>query len=535
MSLSTTSQPTQASTSNIIAAQAPAVAARAEINAKATWLAPAAMLVVFAAVHLLTLMDMPIIEDDEAWNANRTWGLLHTFRAYGSMDSGVFENYAGYWTYFPWLGTAIHAIPMWLLGPTLFAMRVTSLIFGLGLLLAVYTIGCRLYNRNAGLLAMGIAGLSTLFAYSAHMGRHDIIAAAMGYGAIALYLGDKAEGFSARALAAGLLVGLTIEFHMYGLLFAPALCLLYLLRYRLGIIRALPFWSFMAGIACSLALWAALHILPYPGTYTALFALSNGVSRDPSAFQLNPVAWANEIVTTTALFGLHTNALFYLSIIAFVGLLIRRSDSDKKVLVLVSVLFLGFALLVRIKMPWYMIQVVPALCLLVAAYIAKLIDEPWRSSRLAFMRLAVAATLALVSVSVGATQLLSKPMTEYDSVAAQVRAAIPAGKSVMGSPTYWFGLPQETYYCWVQLPYYQRYKPDSAIDDALAAIRPDYLVIDREMEGSISSDSEMLARSNATLVLDKSRLDSFLEKQATLVSRFQTDTFGTIRIYRLNW
>jgi len=102
------------------------------------------LLVASAGLHLFTLMRTPGVFVDEAWNANRAWALIHTGRAFVSLDSGVFEHYDGYWTFFPWLGTWLQSLSLRAFGPTLFAVRMASLVFGLVLLVAIYAIATRL-------------------------------------------------------------------------------------------------------------------------------------------------------------------------------------------------------------------------------------------------------------------------------------------------------------------------------------------------------------------------------------------------------
>src|SRR4051794_38735742 len=133
-------------------------------------------------------MSTPSPFTDEGWNASRAWGLLHTGRAYGSLDAGVFDHYDGYWTYFPWIGTALHAIPVFLFGPTLFSVRLVSLLFGVLLLTTVYIIGRILYDQRVGLVSVGLLALSVPFAAMSHLARHDIVVAALGFCAIALCL-----------------------------------------------------------------------------------------------------------------------------------------------------------------------------------------------------------------------------------------------------------------------------------------------------------------------------------------------------------
>src|SRR5258708_2378396 len=65
------------------------------LEGKYVWLGLAALLVGLTVVNLLTLLRTPPPFVDEAWNANRAWGLLHTGHSFGTLDAGVFEKYPG--------------------------------------------------------------------------------------------------------------------------------------------------------------------------------------------------------------------------------------------------------------------------------------------------------------------------------------------------------------------------------------------------------------------------------------------------------
>ena len=164
---------------------------------------------------------------------------LNTGHAFGSLDAGVMDKYPGYLHYFPLLGTAIHSVFLALLGPTLFAMRMTSLLFSVALLIIVYIIANKLYGNRAGLLSVLFTSLSVPFIYSSHMGRHDIIITAPGFDAVALYLTDNASSLSVKSVLSGLAVSLTLDIHMNGLIYIPLIGALYLLEYRLSVLRPL--------------------------------------------------------------------------------------------------------------------------------------------------------------------------------------------------------------------------------------------------------------------------------------------------------
>src|SRR3954451_23764640 len=81
-------------------------------GAARAWLPFVALLAAVMGLHLATLLRFPAPFVDEGWNASRAWGLLHTGQAFGTLDAGLFDKYPGYWTYFPWLATAVHTLFM---------------------------------------------------------------------------------------------------------------------------------------------------------------------------------------------------------------------------------------------------------------------------------------------------------------------------------------------------------------------------------------------------------------------------------------
>ncbi|HLZ09262.1 MAG TPA: glycosyltransferase family 39 protein, partial [Chloroflexota bacterium] len=144
-----------------------------------------ALVVAFLAC-VATLLRLPAPDVDEMYFASRAVGLLRTGVPFGPLDSGVAQPFAGYWTYFPFIGTFFQSMAIRAFGLNLVAIRLPSLIFGLVLLYATYSIGRRLYSPSAGVVAALLVATSASFYYSAHVGRQDIFVAALGYLAISL-------------------------------------------------------------------------------------------------------------------------------------------------------------------------------------------------------------------------------------------------------------------------------------------------------------------------------------------------------------
>ncbi|MBF6612639.1 MAG: glycosyltransferase family 39 protein [Chloroflexi bacterium] len=498
-----------------------------------TWGAISTLLTAIALFNLVFLMRFPAPFVDEGWNASRAWALIRTGRAFGTLDAGVFQNYDGYWTYFPWLAAWIHSLFMRLFGAELFSLRVASLFFGIVLLASVYSISNRLYGSRVGLFAVILLSFSESFLLSSHLGRHDIIIAAFGFGAVALYVTDDAKGFSLKSVMCGLAVGLTLDIHFNGLIFGPAIGALYLLDNGWRLLRNKRFWGFVLGAGAGLLFFVVMQVLPYPKSYFAIASLGNGSRVSPPIFTLDPALWLGSIYDTLTLFGF---PLLILVAMAFAALVYRHSTSDKRLLVLFAALLLTFALVIRNKVGWYVIDISPALYLVVGAFLGKISEQPWRAPLFVFARACFAFALALATVALALMPVLTQNSNDdYQAALALIKRDIPPQSKVTGPQTYWFALPDASYLSWDDLAYRQRYYPGSTLEDAFRAVRPDYFIMDGWLDYFVTDDPARLAQSNSNTLLSKAALQSFLARYASRIDEIQLKTFGDLRIYKINW
>jgi 4-amino-4-deoxy-L-arabinose transferase-like glycosyltransferase len=497
-----------------------------------TWSGAVMLFVAVTGVGLWSLLRTPPPFVDEAWYASRAWSFIQTGRAFGTLDAGVFDKYEGYWTYFPLLGTWLQALAIRMLGLSLLSVRLVSLTFGLALLAAIYAIGKQLFGPRVGLLAVFLMAFSPPFLYSSHLARQDIMVAALGFSALALSVTNRTS--SVKGLLAGLAVGLAFEIHPNGALYGPPIVGLYLLDGGWSALRAKRFWAFVAGLAGGLAFYAAIHILPYPGTYAALTGLAFSSTHTPPLLVPNRGVWLESVLQTCQLFG-STDIRLPLVVAAVVVLLRRRSAADRKLLTLSTALILAFTALVRNKLGYYALLVSPSLDLLVAALVWELLQGCNSSSRWARRSTAVALGLVTASVAMSVTPMLKDPTSEYGATLDRVRQAIAPESSVLGTQTYWFAMPDKTYFSWQQLVYYQRSAPGSSLEDAFRALHPDVLIIDPHIEWFVAGDKSQLPNYRQFLTLPKAELERFLDRQAELVTTVETPTFGRIRIYRIDW
>lgn len=564
----------------------PATGASTQVESAAARQPWAALAVLFAAVtgfHLVSLLRTPAPFVDEAWYAARAWALLHTGRAFGTLDAGVFDRFDGHWTFFPWLGTGFDAIAIHLLGVSLFSVRLVSLIFGLLLVVAIYVIGRHLGGPCVGLVAVGLMAFSRPFIPSSHLARQDIMVAALGFGAIALYLTERASSRPLRSLLAGLAVGLAFEIHPNAVVYGSGVATLMLLDYGRSLPRQGRFWAFAIGGLGGLALYATLHILPYPETYAALNRLAFAASHTPPLLSGDAGVWIQSLADLGDRFT--KDARTPLVALAFVILARRQPLSDRAVCVLLAVLTLALALLNRVplpvtvvaavsagllfgaavalwrrrlvaesrgpaifiglvvaflallrnKLPYYDILLFPACDLLVAIALTRLPWNGWSRSVWGYGRtvLVLAPLMALILGSM--LPMRNDPMDDYRVALERINEVVPLGKSIMGSQTYWFGRPDQRYFSWEQLVYYRRYAADSSLEDAVAALHPDFFIVDTHMEQFIREDTSWMTNYSQSLYVSKPELDDFLARHGHLVFTLQTTTFGRMRVYEIDW
>jgi len=385
-------------------------------------------------------------------------------------------------------------------------------------------------------MAMLLVAASPAFMSASHLARHDIMAASLGFGAIALHVSNRGAHSPVVSGLSGLAIGLAFEIHPNGAIFGVTLVALHCLDHGRLILLAKGFWGFAAGICVGLAFYVAMHILPYPQTYLSLTSIFFGPTRVPPILVPDPVHWVRSIADAAELLSRSLTFAIPVAVMALVAVWLRASKSDKTLLVLAASHFLAFSLLVRAKNDYYLILVSPMLDLVLAVFLVSWACRLWHVSLWSRLRTALSLGLVLASAMLSLTSALDNPMDDYRAVTKQLAAIVPPDSSVMGSQTYWFELPNHRYLSWEQLVFYQRQFPGSTLTDALFALQPDYLVIDRQMRAYIGDGpAEVYNYESFQLLVSRTELQRFLDSHSRAVADVDTWTYGELRIYRLEY
>lgn len=489
------------------------------------------LIVTVGIVHLATLLRFIEPQHDDAWFVSRALALIKTGHTFGQVDVGVLDNFEGHSNYFWYVGTLIHSLFVRVLGANLFSVRFTSLLFGLLLLWIIYAIGVRFYSPRVGLLAVLSGAFSLSFIYSSHVGRQDIMVAVFGFGAIALYLYQDNTAFTFKSFLSGLLVGITLDIHPTGIIYWPAIIALLLVDYRLSALRLGRTWAFILGATCGVLYFVTIHILPNPETYFAISRIQQG-----SYISSPPILSAKLSVlyySFSNLVSLINLPIFILAISALAILLRRSGRSDRQLTTIFVALFVTLIAVVPVKPIYYGILIAPVIWLILAAGADYLLPQlNWRSSRKTIVRTVVVLEVLFALNITNLPMLVDDHHGDYEAALQLVRQTVPAGKAIIGEQTYWLARPDQPYYVWEQFAYYRRYYPETTVVDAIEGLHPDYVIMDGLSDNFLSDDQGLMYHND---IVPRSEMLAFLSNHTTLVAESRNDTYGDIRVYRINW
>jgi hypothetical protein len=377
-----------------------------------------------------------------------------------------------------------------------------------------------------------------------------------------------------RYFATGILAGLACLAHVYGGLALAPIGALLLWRDGLRVLRQPALYLIAAGFALTLLPWG-LYIAQDLPTYVGqmlpeqtrfrlwnpafyLDSLLRERSRYSRLLRMEGafVLWPR-LGIWIALLGLPTSLAilllrvqnfrfwildFRLGEVAIKNPKSKIKNADQMLLLTLPLLAFLLALLVNLKFYNYITLILPW----IALNLAWLGVYLWRSAAVLSLRRRAAAravlggllALALLEGLVGVRHGLASAATvsPYAGYVERVAAAVPPGARVLALHQFWFGLyPRGYIYRSVALAYYYSdpllYPPAALpIEEALARIAPEYLLVDRAMALELRMDLPAEA-------LDDQRNQGFRRYLANHcahpVAQIADPDYGDLTIYRL--
>ena len=460
----------------------------------------------WVVVGLITLARTPLVWLDEGLYTQPAW----SFASSGTFGMPMFADLHGYdqtnvaFGRIYQTGVAI-AFKLFGLGP--FQARLLSLAAGLAVILLTFLLGRALWNARAGTFAAIALGVSPVFWMQTHDARPEMLLLA--FFVAALYVAVRSEG-SGRArgyVVAGLIAGLAADIHLNGVLIP--FVLVFFVAIRSGSRRLLLRRSVAIGIGTALGWlwWVSVHVLPDPALFVDQW--STGISGvlpiqllgvDPrtvliaeplrflqAALRWWPLAW---ILPLGAIVG---------------AVIVFRHHRERGVLAVIGAtgaMIVLMALLVAHKAPTYAVLVWPFGALLVGR---------WLSTLDRFAGVGVLIATSVASILAIAIVTVSTWQGDYDRFVGELRSHIPAGATIQGEPTYWFGLADHPYIA------DQYFGPEMPYADAVRRLGIQYIIADEYFFDTLLTVQQSV---------DENQVLDFLASHTVLVAEVHDPQYG---------
>jgi 4-amino-4-deoxy-L-arabinose transferase-like glycosyltransferase len=486
-------------------------------------------------LHVLTLRSWPAPFIDEAWFIARARGFAEYGYPFGALDAGVFDKLPNYQYFFPYLSTALQAIPFLFSDePNLYATRAISLFFGLSVAFCGFIIGKWASGLITGLLSSALILSATFFNLSGHMARIDSQAAAIGFIGFTLVLTNQRRKWI-RFLCGGFLAGIAVELHAHAAVITlPALAaaLTFGPSIRLRLLSLLPT---LVGCGLSVALYAALHIIPDPSSFRAFQAIAFAPTHTPPLLTLDFTIMVTGLVhAMRSFFNDSTLGPLIVTFIYLGGIALMHGRA-RTIGVLAGLATLSCGLLIRHKMSFYEIYFHPLTLVFLAALAIYLFRDlhTWRPPRRALGRLLQACVLAMCVKTIAGATFLTAVATRQEPalhVLPGLSGVVAPEDTILGPQTFWLSVPDNRYYSPEHLIYYTRWRPGSTVSDALLYLRPTLIIEDDSLRHWLQ------ARDNGCpyICFPDDGLRNLLAS-SSVVAEIPNETLGNIRVYRPRW
>ncbi len=369
------------------------------------------LILAYVAALMPTLTRFPAPINDEGREANLFW--VASGAEPGAVRMNAHRGFSTWGT--GGLQGATAAMIFRLGGVGVFQARLTSLLWGGILLVLVYLLGRLYWDRAVGVAAAALLAVSNPFLLSTHTLRPDIQVATLVVAALLLAELSMTRARGWAALAAGVLLGLSIDTHLNSIAFIPLVTLVFVLRaWHPGTaailaapraagsteeirscrdiravemsglapaaarIAAVPgLWLFILGLTLAALYYLAVRVLPDPAGFATAMGYWLGVDKAPPAARggLGIAGMVgNELARYWDYFGEEPLelALVLVSLGAGAWWAIRGGHPARVIMLGLLAAFVFFVAAVSMKSKYYMLLTYPFYMLLVARVMERL-------------------------------------------------------------------------------------------------------------------------------------------------------------------
>ena len=240
---------------------------------------PFYLFVALAGFHFLTLLEYPAPMCDEAFygrTAIKYYDAVMTGTTWTPLDAHFYFFHGRlYWM--------ILGVVFSILGTTLIAARIVSLIGLVLLVVSTFLIGNLYANRKTGLWAALLMGTAWLTVYSGHLARPDILAVAIGTISVVWvkYTFNNPNWW--RFFSLGLLLVLQLDFHVINIHLILPILLMIVWQARKEVAQK-NWWTYLCITVLGMLAATAMALIARYGTDISL-SLSN-INADHTLFEI---------------------------------------------------------------------------------------------------------------------------------------------------------------------------------------------------------------------------------------------------------
>src|SRR5688572_27692410 len=510
-------------------------------------LAVVLLVIAYTVVLMPGLTRWPPLINDEGREANLFWVAsgadptaerMNAYRGFSTWGNGGLQG-------------ATAAIIFRLGGVGVFQARLTSLVWGGLLLLVVYWLGRRYWNRSVGLTAAILLAVSNPFLVATHTLRPDVQVVTMVLGALLLAERSVDPGRGRPfvwAFLGGLLLGLVVDTHPNGAAFFALVGLVFPLR--LGwrsFLRRRETWAFGVGLVAAALYYLSIRFLPDPAGFLAGLSYWVGVDKAPPAVRAAGGLAArlgamltNEVARYQDYFGEEPLelAVVVLGLVGGLWMALRGSYPARLILLGLLFAFAFFVLSVSTKSKYYMLLTYPLYLLMlarvlerVAAWIANALERRRTLSESAGpISVAILAVLVLV-VMVWPLKLDERAWDnfirarryregqDYLELTSRLKELAGPEARILAPPVYWIGMHEHPF---SDIYVYERVERQYGMTPAqyLDEIRPDVVITDAK-------------------IATERRVERLLYNELDTRARYEVivrhKSYGDVAVYRLTW
>ena len=510
------------------------------------------LLLMYWALSLEDLTVLPLVYEDEPWQASTGWKLA----AQGIFGSDLFEGYhrmeQRYYGFLPLHPFAL-ALTFRAAGVGLFQARFESVACGLVILALTWSLAQRVYrDARIGLLAIfvllfvrgfmvsALHPTGILFLDAVRVSRYDVLPPLFGLLALHCYLNAARKNLQHWYFIAGLCAALAGFAHLYGAFFFIVLLVLMMWNRPPRLLRALG----VTGLGFfSPWLFYAAYVMQ---DMSAWRAQTRGYGE---RFELWNLRWYLENMRTEvsrySVGYLHRGELFprpgfwilISSLSASVYALLERAalQADRRARVVVTPLVLLpvlLALLVHVKFTNYLFVVAPFAAIAVGWIFVRIWEFLGASTLRVPARALLVGLLMLVFVE-SAFQMIRRDQvaqttTPYPALISRLEQFVPEGSRVAGLHTYALGWEQREYRALI-VPFLLANatleESPQTLTKGLNAQKADYILLDARLR-------QFLQTTDASTRAEFERW--MRSKHANKIAQVNDSSYGLFEIYQLN-